>query len=160
MVDRDPIGHGYVASLARPGGNITGVTLSETGLADKRLELLKGAVPQTTQIALLTDFAGGAATQLAEARRASLGITLVVVEVAGADYPGASAEMLAARAPALVVLASPVLNHDRKQIIALPKRHRMPAVYQSRDQAEEGGRSRARGRGLRARSDGPTGAAA
>lgn len=141
MADRDPIGHGYVANLARPGGNITGVTFSETGLADKRLELLKAIVPRATRIALLTDFAEGAATQLEEARSASprLGIVPVVVEVAGSDYPSAFARMVTARASALAVLSSPILHRDRKQIIALAARHRLPTIYPFREHAEDGG---------------------
>lgn len=130
-----------MASLARPVGNITGITVTETGLADKRLELLKGVVPQATRIAFLTDFSEGAATQLAEARTASarLGVTPVVVEVAGADYPGAFSKMVAARASALAVLSSPVLHRDRRQIIALAARHRLPTIYQWREHAEDGG---------------------
>ena len=135
------VGDGFVASLARPGGNITGVVISEAGLAPKRLQLLKEAVPRATRIAMLAPGQEDYKVQRQEVGTAatSLGVTLVVVEARDADYERAFASIAAGRATALFVAASPQLNRDRARIIALAAKHRMPAIYQWREQAEEGG---------------------
>jgi len=107
--DGDPVSRRYVASLAHPEGNITGVTLEAgTMLASKRLELLKAALPQAGRIAVLTTSEPVSHMQVQEAQQAAsaLGVTLVVVEVQGTDYEGAFTTMAAARAEALFVLAS------------------------------------------------------
>jgi putative ABC transport system substrate-binding protein len=82
-----------------------------------------------------------ATVQLQEAEKAasSLGVTLVVIEVQAADYERAFASMAAGHATALFVMSSTQLNRDRARIIALAAKHRMPAIYQWREQAEEGG---------------------
>jgi putative ABC transport system substrate-binding protein len=141
MIGRDPVKLGYVASLARPGGNITGVVISETGLADKRLELLREAVPRATRIALLASADIGIKDQVQEAERtaSSFGVTLLVVDVSDRIYERAFAKLAAERAHALLVPSSPILNVDRKQIIALAAKHRVPAIYQWREHASEGG---------------------
>jgi putative ABC transport system substrate-binding protein len=135
------VGDGFVASLAHPGSNITGVVISETGLAPKRLQLLKEAVPRATRIAMLAPGQEDYRVQLQEVGRAatSLGVTLVVVEARDGDYERAFASMVAGRATALFVVSSPRLNQDRTRIIALAARHRLPAIYQWREQAEAGG---------------------
>ena len=140
--DDDPVSRGYVASLARPGGNITGVTLdSGTTLASKRLELLKAAFPQAGRIAVLTTSEPGSRMQVQEAQQAAsaLGVTLVVVEVQGTDYERAFATMAAERVDALFVLATTMLNRDRTQIIERAARYRLPAMYEWREQVEVGG---------------------
>jgi putative tryptophan/tyrosine transport system substrate-binding protein len=141
MIGRDPVKFGYVASLARPGGNITGVVISETGLADKRLELLREAVPRATRIALLASADIGIKDQVQEAASAasSFGLTLVVVDAGDRNYERAFAKIAAERAHALLVPSSPILNVDRKQIMALAEKHRLPAMYQWREHAAEGG---------------------
>jgi putative ABC transport system substrate-binding protein len=135
------VGDGFVASLARPGGNITGVVISEGGLAQKRLQLLKEAVPRATRIAMLAPVQEDYRVQLQEVGTAatSLGVTLVVIEARDADYERAFASMVAGRATALFVVSSPRLNRDRAHIIALAAKHRLPAIYQWREQAEDGG---------------------
>jgi putative ABC transport system substrate-binding protein len=140
--DDDPVSRGYVASLARPEGNLTGVTLaSGTMLASKRLELLKAALPQAVRIAVLTTGEPGSTTQVQEAQQAAsaLGVTLVVVEVQGTDYERAFATMTAERADALFVLASTIFNRDRTQIIERAAQYRLPAMYEWREQVEVGG---------------------
>jgi putative ABC transport system substrate-binding protein len=140
--DDDPVSRGYVASLARPEGNLTGVTLaSGTMLASKRLELLKAALPQAGRIAVLTTSEPGSSTQVQEAQKAAsaLGVTLVVVEVQGTDYERAFATMAAERTDALFVLASTIFNRDRQQIIARAAQYRLPAMYEWREQVEVGG---------------------
>jgi putative tryptophan/tyrosine transport system substrate-binding protein len=142
MAGADPIAEAWVASLARPGGNITGVVIApETNLVDKRLQLLKEAVPRATRIAILATDEPTNRDQVREAHRvaSALNLTLVVAEVREADYARAFAKMVADQAQALLVLASPILNRDRKRIIDLAARHRLPAVYQWRQYADEGG---------------------
>jgi putative tryptophan/tyrosine transport system substrate-binding protein len=130
-----------VASLAQPGGNVTGVLISETTLAAKRLELIKEAVPPAKRIAVLLsgEEYNRAQLQEAEGAAAALGVTLIAVDVAGADYAGSFAKMVSERAQALFVLSSPLLNRDRTRIIDLAAKHRIPAIYQWREHAEAGG---------------------
>jgi putative tryptophan/tyrosine transport system substrate-binding protein len=141
MISRDPVKLGYVASLARPGGNVTGVVISETGLADKRLELLREAVPRARKIALLASRDIGIKDQVQEAAitASSIGLTLLVVDVSDRNYERAFVKLAAERAHALFVPSSPILNVDRKQIMALAAKHRLPAMYQWREHAAEGG---------------------
>jgi putative tryptophan/tyrosine transport system substrate-binding protein len=141
MVGRAPVELGYVGSLAQPGGNITGVVISETGLADRRLGFLKEAAPQATRIAVLATAEEGIKGQLQEAERAasSLGLKLIIVEVVKGDYERAFVRVMAERADGLLVPSSVILNIDRRQIIALAAKHRLPAIYQWRGHAAEGG---------------------
>jgi putative tryptophan/tyrosine transport system substrate-binding protein len=136
------LGRGLVASLARPGGNITGVTLVAAGtMAAKRVEVFKEAVPRARRVALLA-WQGMEAAQVKEAEQAAraLRIETVLVEVAqNGDYEGAFSTLIAERADALFVVSNPVLNRDRKRIIALAARHRLPAIYEWRESAEDGG---------------------
>jgi len=137
----DPVGKGLVASLARPGGNITGVSLVAAGtMAAKRVEVLKEVVPRARRIALLS-WPGMEAAQMKEAEQAArvLKIETVLVEVRNGDYEGAFSTLAAERADALFVVSNPILNRDRKRIIALAARHRLPAIYEWRESAEDGG---------------------
>ena len=141
MLGGSVVERGFVASLAQPGGNVTGVAISETTLAAKRLELLKEAVPSATRIAVLARREEDSLTQVREAKEAaaSLGVTLVIVEVGGADYGAAFARIVSERAQALFVLSSPLLHRDRTRIIEFAGKHRLPAIYQWREHAQEGG---------------------
>jgi putative ABC transport system substrate-binding protein len=141
MIGGSVVAQGFVASLAQPGGNVTGVAITETTLAAKRLELLKEAVPRATRIALLATVEEFQKPQLQEAEEAAapLGITLVVVEVRSADYRGAFDRVVSERAQALLVFSSPLLHRDRSRIIELAAKHRLPAMYQWREHTEEGG---------------------
>ena len=142
-VNVDPVALGLVPSLARPGGNVTGALIAPDGtLAGKQLELLKSAVPRATRIAFLAPFAyPGIRPQMQETRTAAtvLGIELVVVEVQGDDYAQAFAAIVAQRAHALFVGATPGFLNDRKQIIELAAKHRLPAIYEWREQVVDGG---------------------
>jgi putative ABC transport system substrate-binding protein len=141
MIGGAVVTRGFVASLAQPRGNVTGVAITETTLAAKRLELLKEAVPRATRIAILAaaDEYNQIQRREAEEAAASLGVTLVVVEARGGDYGSAFARMGSERAQALLVFSSPLLHRDRSRIIELAARHRIPAIYQWRQHAEEGG---------------------
>ncbi len=139
----DPIANGLVASLARPGGNTTGVLIAPDGtLAGKRLELLKAAVPSATRIGLLAP-ADTVAFQLQadETQKAGveLGVRVIMVEVRGNDYPKAFAELAASKVDALLVGAHNFFVRDRRQIIDLASRYRMPAMYEWREQVDDGG---------------------
>jgi putative tryptophan/tyrosine transport system substrate-binding protein len=140
----DPVELRLLASLARPGGNVTGVTLGAV-LAAKRLELLRETVPRASRIAMLAPPEApevlGARLQVEEAEEAAkrLRVTLIVVPAPNRAYEPAFATMVAERAGALLVSASPILNSDRTRIIALAARHRLPAIYQWSDHVREGG---------------------
>jgi putative ABC transport system substrate-binding protein len=140
----DPVGQGLVTSLARPGGNITGVSLLNEELPGKRLELLKETVPQRTRIAVLVNPALPAYASrmhnLTVAARA-LGLHLHVVEVRRADeLEGAFAAMSCARVDALIVIAEPALMDGlRGQIADLATTSRLPAMYDWKMYMEAGG---------------------
>ena len=138
----DPVARGWVKSLSRPAGNVTGVTVvAETVLAAKRLELIREAVPGAARIAVLTVAGFGSRVQLQEAEKAAAGlrVRLVVVEVQRHDYDRAFATMISERSDALFVLMSPVLTRDRKDIIERAVKYRLPAIYEWREFVEVGG---------------------
>lgn len=141
---RDPVGAGFIASLARPGGNITGLT-SETGLeiVGKYLELMREVVPNVSRVALLLNpIPPGAANyrKAAENAAKNLGVSLLVVEARGRDeLEGAFAAMARERVDAFVVQSDPVFFTARSQIVLLAMKHRLPAVYQAREFPEVGG---------------------
>jgi putative ABC transport system substrate-binding protein len=138
----DPVAAGFVANLARPEGNITGVVIAPGGtLAGKKLELLKEAVPGATQIALLAPVDPTSSLQVREAQKAALplGVKLAVVEVRDRDYDRAFTTIAAARADALFVGSHAQFYLDRKQIIELAAKHRLPAIYEWPEQGEDGG---------------------
>jgi len=137
----DPVSEGLVASLSRPGTNVTGALIAADGtLAAKRLELLRESVPRAPRMAALFDNASLRA-QAAETQRAakSLGITLTITEVQGGDYESAFASMAATRPSALFVAGSTFFFRDRKRIIELAAKHRLPAIYEWPEQARDGG---------------------
>ena len=138
----DPVQLGLVKSLARPGANITGVLIAPHGtLAAKKLELLKEAVPRATRMALLIPDDPNFRTQTAEVQQAatSLGIDLVVVQVRAGNFEEAFARLTAARVGALFVGATTFFMQDRKPIIDLAAKHRLPAIYEWPEQVIDGG---------------------
>jgi putative tryptophan/tyrosine transport system substrate-binding protein len=138
----DPVELGFVTSLGRPGGNITGVVLAaEPTMAAKRVELLKEIVPRGQRIAVLATDEAGSRIQEEWARKAasSLGVKLLVLEVRNGEYDRAFAAMAAERADALSVVASVILATDREPIIRLAARHRLPAIYDWREHVVAGG---------------------
>ena len=137
----DLVGEGHLASLRRPGGNVTGVSILASELNAKRLELLKQAVPAASRIAVLWDPATGSfhlplIHKVAETR----GIELKVQEVRRAqDLKPAFEAARASRAHALSVLASPLLHSLRQLIIELAQSNGLPAIYQWEESARAGG---------------------
>lgn len=137
----DPVRSGLVASLSRPGGNLTGVLIAASGtLAPKRLELLREAVPGATRIAMLVPDDPGFRPQIPEATRAAdaLGIALPVVTVRS-GYESAFAAIAAERVQAVFVGATTFFVRDRRAVIALALKHRLPTSFEWPEQAEEGG---------------------
>jgi len=139
----DPVANGLVGNLAHPDGNVTGVLIAPEGtLAAKKLELLKEAVPQATRIAaLVPEDLSAVRLQIQETQHAAaaLGITLNTVAVRGGDYDRAFATIAAERPGALFVASTSYFMRDRKRIIELAARHRLPAVYEWPEQVEDGG---------------------
>ena len=140
----DPVGEGFVASLARPGGNITGLSDMITEIIGKQLEILKETLPQSTRIAALANPAAPhykpLLNNLTLAARA-LGLQLHVVGVRRADeLDKAFATMTRERADALIVFADPpLLNSLRPRIADLAAKHRLPAIYAWKFHVEAGG---------------------
>jgi putative ABC transport system substrate-binding protein len=139
----DPVGAGIVASLARPGGNITGLTHVAVDLSAKSLQLLKEVAPRVTRVAIL--FTPAHQLQAAMRREAqvaaqSLGVELQPVEVRNpSDFEGAFAKMTRERAGALIVFPEPLTFAHAKRIVDLAARHRLPAIYAFREHVEDGG---------------------
>jgi putative tryptophan/tyrosine transport system substrate-binding protein len=139
----DPVGAGLVASLARPGGNVTGFALDAGNeILGKRLELLKETLPNLSRVGILwnPDFAPNLSrlTSMREAARA-LGLMLVEVEARGLDGLEESfATMVRERAQGFVVLGDSVLFNYRGQIGAMAVRDRLPAISAGREYAEAG----------------------
>ena len=127
----DPVEAGVVASLARPGGNITGLSLQTSeGFAGKYLELLREAVPKASRVAILGRPLASSPIQAMEqaARSLDVRLQLVAIDQAGQLDRG-FAEMTAQNAAALVVTPSPFNLAHRERIVGLAARHRLPAMY-------------------------------
>ena len=140
----DPVGEGFVASLARPGGNITGLSWLGAELPGKRLEILKETLPQSTRIAVLGNPAFAAyetwLNSLTAAAQA-LDLHLHVLELHHADeLDSAFAALTSAGAEALIVLSDPaLLDGLHGRIVDLAARHRLPAMYDWRAYVDAGG---------------------
>jgi putative tryptophan/tyrosine transport system substrate-binding protein len=143
LVHADPEGTGHVASLARPGGNITGLANLQTDLAPKELELLISAVPVAKRIAVLwnpdtpSHIPGLKAVE--EAGR-TLRVQLQAVGArTGAELAGAFSAMARARAQAVLVIGSPVFIAERQRVAQLAITHRLPTMLQTKEAVEAGG---------------------
>ena len=139
----DPVGGGLVASLAHPGGNVTGLTDMLRGTEGKRLQFLKEAVPTVSRVAVLR-YAGGPPDPLFARERETdaraLGLTLQYYGVRdSAEFAGAFAAMTTARAEALFVVADLFWQGHEQRIVALAGQHRLPAIYHNRDFVHAGG---------------------
>jgi ABC-type uncharacterized transport system substrate-binding protein len=143
----DAVGSGLVTSLARPGGNVTGLDSLSTELVGKRLELLTQAVPGVGQVAVLwLPGVYGERTEKemltgAEVAARGLGVRLQFVEATRdpADFDRAFSDMTRARAGALTVLPSNMFRREHGRLLDLAARHRLPAVYPWRDFVDAGG---------------------
>jgi putative tryptophan/tyrosine transport system substrate-binding protein len=136
------LGEGLVGSLARPSGNVTGVSILATELDGKRQEILAEAVPGLRKLGVLADANNASVAKLDAMREAAhaRGIELSVQRIAkGDDIPAAIDTAKASGATALNVLASPMLFDNRRLIMERAAALRLPAIYQWPETAEEGG---------------------
>src|SRR5262245_10312123 len=141
--DGDPVGAGFVASLARPGGNITGLANFNPELTGKRLELLKEIIPQLTRVAVFgTSSTPGNAEVLRETElaAAAFGVKLHYLEIQGPkDIETVFRAASKGRVDAILVLSGPLLNSHRTQIVDLAAKNRLPAIYPNSFWTEVGG---------------------
>jgi putative ABC transport system substrate-binding protein len=139
----DPIKFGFVASFNRPGGNITGIWVVSTVLAQKRLQLVRELLPKAELIALLVNPTSPVAepqTRDAQAAAETLGLKLIVLNaVIESDFDQVFAALLWQRADALFISADPFLSSRREQLVGLAARHAIPTLYEIREFVEAGG---------------------
>jgi putative ABC transport system substrate-binding protein len=137
----DPIKFGFVASFNRPGGNITGIYLVLTALAEKRLALVHEMMPKAALIALLVNPKSPVAeTRDAQAAARALGLKLSVLNaVAESDFDKVFATLVQQHADALMVSADPLFASRPEQLVALAVRHKVPTIYEIREFVEAGG---------------------
>jgi ABC-type uncharacterized transport system substrate-binding protein len=142
----DPVGDGLVDSLARPGGNITGLTFLGPQLVPKRLELLKELLPKVSRVAALLQpgaFAERTMNDMwkeTEAAARTLGVQLQPVEARGPEQlEGAFSRMAAGRVDAILVFPSTMLFNERRRLVALAAKVRLPAMFNAREFVEIGG---------------------
>jgi putative ABC transport system substrate-binding protein len=143
MMGSDPVKEGLVVSLNRPGANATGATVNAYNMETKRLGLLHEAVPAAKIIAVLVNPASPAAElQTREVQEAAprLGVEVVIFNARGADeFESLFTAMAERKAGALLVTADPSLYTQRGRLIALAAQYRLPAIYEWREHAVEGG---------------------
>jgi putative ABC transport system substrate-binding protein len=139
----DPVGAGLVASLAHPGGNVTGLSSQTAGGEEKRLELLKELLPNLSRVAVLSNSTNPycvLAVQYAQRGAAALGLMLNVVDASSVnDLDSAFQAMSRERADAALVIADPFLAGQRALIAELMVEHRLPSIYAYHQHAEAGG---------------------
>jgi putative ABC transport system substrate-binding protein len=142
----DPVGEGLVSSLARPGGNVTGLSVVATELVGKSLELLTQAVPGVSRVAMLLkpdampDHTRKERLEAAERAARALGVQLQIVEARGPeDFDRAFSDMKRARAGALYVHATPVFENERRRLANLAAKNRLPTVYAFKGWVDDGG---------------------
>jgi len=141
--DTDPVGSGFVASLARPGGNITGLATLAPEIGGKRLELLKEIVPKLSRVAVLgTSTRRGNAQALREIELAAgaFGVEFQYLDVLDPmDIETAFREASKGRTQAVLMLAGPIFTSHRKQLVDLAVKSRLPAIYDRAEFVEDGG---------------------
>src|SRR6266404_813121 len=143
LLAADPVAAGLIDSLARPGGNITGLTNIAAELGGKRLELLKETVPKLTRVALLWDPQNSGSAQAwkeSQLPARELGLQLYSMEVSSADkFEGAFNDAIKARSAALAVTPMILATSNRKQVVELAAKTRLPAIYARDEFVESGG---------------------
>jgi putative ABC transport system substrate-binding protein len=138
----DPVGTGLVAGLARPGGNVTGLSLQATDLAGKRLELLREVVPGLRRMAIMANVGAPAAVvEIGEVQAAArtVGLDVATSEIRRAEDIAPAFEALKGRAEALYVAADPLINSNRLRINILALGARLPTMFPLREIVEAGG---------------------
>jgi putative tryptophan/tyrosine transport system substrate-binding protein len=139
----DPVGSGLVASLAQPGGNVTGLSSLSFQLNTKRLEILKDAVPKLDRIGLLRFAGGGASSQMKELRPAAQALKLQLEEIeTQLDPKGLESAFQTAKQKqvrAIMTIAASRFLAERKRIVELVGKYRLPAIYFQKEFVDEGG---------------------
>jgi len=143
MTGGDPVRAGIVASLARPGGNVTGLSDSTVDVSTKRLELLKEAVPKVSRVAILWNPANPTnplQVKDIQAAAPALGVTVYAVEVKGVDdFERAFAAVRGDRAGAVLLSGDPLFGVQRTRIIEFATKSRLPVMYAGSEAADAGG---------------------
>jgi putative ABC transport system substrate-binding protein len=137
----DPIGNGIVTNLAHPEGGVTGLSMSNTDLEGKRVEILKEAAPNITRLLILHDATLGAAA-LAEVETAARTLAVVseLVEITDPDhFDETFARVVRNGVNGLATMASPFLNFHRKRLIELAAHHRLPSIWEGTNYVRDGG---------------------
>jgi putative ABC transport system substrate-binding protein len=135
----DPVGTGLVASLHWPGGNITGLSSMNVELGGKRLELLKEAFPNISNVVLLGGRGGSSQPKEVENTARMLGIQLQVIPTRGSDLQSIFSTVARNRADAILLVSSPNLFVQRKQIVELAAKSRLPTMYPQSEYVGAGG---------------------
>lgn len=138
----DPVGTGLVASLSRPGGNVTGLSVEQTDTVGKRLDLLQETVPGLKRLAIMANVAGpGAVLEMAEvvAAAQTLGIEIVPSKIQKADDIAVAFDSFKGRAEALYISTDPLVFTNRIRINTLAQSARLPTMYSQREYVEAGG---------------------
>jgi putative tryptophan/tyrosine transport system substrate-binding protein len=137
----DAVGNRFVKSLARPGGNVTGLSFLDPDISTKRLELLKEALPRVARVAVLRHLASGKQSleaTLAASRPLKVQVQVLEIEALN-EFDGAFMAAKKGGAEAINVLASPILFAYRKELVDLSASHRLPGMYENKEFVEIGG---------------------
>ena len=138
----DPVGANLVASLARPGGNVTGLSVQQADVAGKKLELLREVVPGLRHLAIMANTGNpGVMLEMGEAQEAArtLGLEAITAEIRRAEDIAPGFDALKGRAEALYVCTDPLVVTNRARIHTLAMGARLPTIYNSREYVEAGG---------------------
>jgi putative ABC transport system substrate-binding protein len=138
----DPVAAGLAASLAHPGGNVTGLTMFAEELSGKRVQLLKEAFPAIRRVAVFWNPAAAPSSQIrgTEVAARELGVRLQPIEITSADQIASGINTaLTGEAEGLIIINDAMFWNERVQIVALAARSRLPAIYPEREYADDGG---------------------
>jgi ABC-type uncharacterized transport system substrate-binding protein len=139
----DPVGLGLVANLARPGGNVTGLSDFNAGVVAKRLELLKEVMPSASRVVALlnpTNSSNPLQLELTQVAASTLGVTLLPLEAKNAEeIERAFAAMKTERAEAVIIIGDPMFGTHRRRLVDLSAKTRLPAIYSTREYVVDGG---------------------
>ena len=141
-VEADPVGRGLVASLARPGGNVTGLSVQQADLAGKRVELLREVIPSLRRLAVMANVGGpNAMHEMGEVQAAAVkfGLEVAPSEIRQAEDFAPAFDALKGRADALYVCGDALVTSNRLRISTLALGARLPTIYGSRDYVDAGG---------------------
>ena len=141
-VAQDPVGGGLVTNLARPGGNVTGLSIQATDVAGKRLQLLREVVPRLRRLAIMVDFnTPQSVLEMGEVQAAAraLGIEVTPLAIHRAEDIAPAFEALKSQADGLYVVTAALVNANRTRIITLALSARLPTIFNTRDLVQAGG---------------------